>query len=61
VSLVLAAAAILLAAVHTVPLAVRLGTRRDPIAEQRRIAARIGRDHVACFAAIAGLLAIQLA
>jgi ER membrane protein SH3 len=60
-SLPLALLAIGVAAAHTVPAAVRLGARSDPIAEQSRLARSILRDHVLCFAAIATLLALQLA
>ncbi len=60
-SLALAAAAIVLAGVHTVPNAVRLGTRRDPIPRQSALAMSIWRDHVLCAGAIAALLALQLA
>jgi hypothetical protein len=59
-SLGLAGGAIALAAVRTVPGAVRLGTRADPPAVQSRLARSILRDHVVCFAAIAAVLAIQL-
>jgi hypothetical protein len=61
VSLALAGSAVLLAAVHTFPGSVRLGTRADPINVQSRLARSILRDHLACLAAIASLLAIQLA
>jgi hypothetical protein len=60
-SLALAGAAIGLAAARTVPAAVRLGTRADPVAVQSRLARAILRHHVACLAAIAAVLAIQLA
>ena len=60
-SLALAGGAIALAAARTVPAAVRLGTRADPIEIQSRMARSIGRDHVACLAAIAAVLGIQLA
>ena len=60
-SLVLAGAPIVLAALHTVPSAVRLGARRDPKSEQSRLAQAILRDHVICIAAIAALLVVQLA
>jgi hypothetical protein len=59
-SLGLAGGAIALAAVRTVPGAVRLGTRADLPAVQSRLARSILRDHVVCFAAIAAVLAIQL-
>jgi hypothetical protein len=59
-SLVLTAGAVALAGAHTVPAAVRLGSRRDPPAEQSRLARSIFRDHVVCLAAIAAVLVIQL-
>jgi hypothetical protein len=59
-SLVPAAAAISLAAVHTVPAAQRLGTRRDPLAVQSHLARAIARDHVVCLALIAVVLVLQL-
>jgi hypothetical protein len=59
-SLVLAASAVLLAASHTVPSAVRLGSRVDAIDRQSRLARSICRDHLFCLAAIASLLAVQL-
>jgi len=60
VSLVLAGAAILLAALRTVPAAVRLGARTDSSRQQRELAESIGRDHVFCAAAIVALVAIEL-
>jgi hypothetical protein len=60
-SLGLAGSAIALAAAHTFPAAVRLGARSDPPVEQSRLARTIFRDHVLCLAAIAALLALQLA
>ncbi|HET6663325.1 MAG TPA: hypothetical protein VFG94_03670 [Acidimicrobiales bacterium] len=60
VSAVAAAAPIGLAAARTVPSAVRLGTRRDPLETQRTLARSICRDHLFCLAAIATLLAVQL-
>ena len=57
----LTAAAISLAAVHTVPSAVRLGTRSDTTAGQSRLARSILRDHLLCFAAVALVLFVQLA
>src|SRR5882757_6779991 len=59
-SLVLAGAPILLAAGHTVPSAVRLGGRADPVQRQAELAKSIWRDHVFCIAAIVALLIIQL-
>jgi hypothetical protein len=61
VSLVLTAAAISVAAVHTVPGAVRLGTRSDAIAGQSRLARSILRDHLLCITAVAVVLVLQLA
>jgi hypothetical protein len=60
-SLPLAVVPIGLAAAHTVPSAVRFGTRRDPSDHQSALARAILRDHAACFAAIAALLVVQLA
>jgi hypothetical protein len=60
-SLALALAAITLAATHTVPDAVRLGTRSDSSARQSALARSIWRDHLLCASAIAALLALQLA
>jgi hypothetical protein len=60
-SLALAGSAVALAAAHTVPSAVRLGAREDGVDVQSRLARAVLRDHVLCAAAIAALLAIQLA
>ncbi len=60
-SLALAATAIALAGAHTVPSAVRLGTRSDPPARQSELARSVLRDHLVCLAAIAALLVVQLA
>jgi hypothetical protein len=60
-SLALALAAITLAATHTVPDAVKLGTRSDSSARQSALARSICRDHLLCASAIAALLALQLA
>jgi hypothetical protein len=60
-SLALAGSAILLAAAHTFPSAVRLGAATDTVAAQSRIARSIYRDHLFCLAAIASVLVIQLA
>jgi hypothetical protein len=60
-SLALAASAIVLAATHTVPSAVRLGARTDTVERQSRLARSIWRDHLVCVVAIVFLLAIQLA
>jgi hypothetical protein len=61
VSLALAGSAILLAAGHTVPSAVRLGGREDRAEVQSRLARAIFRDHVACAVAMTALLTVQLA
>jgi hypothetical protein len=61
VSLALAATPILLAGGHTVPSAVRLGSRTDPVEYQSRLARSIWREHLFCAAAITALLALQLA
>lgn len=60
-SLLLAVPAIALAAARTVPTAIRLGGRGDPIAVQSALARTICRDHLVCLAAIAAFLALQLA
>jgi hypothetical protein len=60
VSLALTAGAISLAAVHTVPTAMRLGARSDTIVNQGRLARSILRDHVVCFAAVASVLVVEL-
>jgi hypothetical protein len=59
-SLALAAAAIVLAGVRTVPNAVRLGVGVDSVEVQSGIARSIYREHLFCLAAIASMLAIQL-
>ncbi len=50
-----------LAAVRTVPHAVRLGTQADSAAEQSALARGILRDHLACLVAIVASLVVQLA
>jgi hypothetical protein len=60
VSLALALAAIGLAGSRTVPQAVRLGARSESAARQSELARAICREHIFCFAAIAGLIALQL-
>ena len=59
-SLALVVTAVGIAAAHTVPAAVRLGTRRDPLDAQRRLARSILRDHLLCITAITLVLAVQL-
>jgi hypothetical protein len=49
-----------LAAAHTVPSAVRLGTRHDDTLTQSRLARSILRDHYFCVAAIVAVLLLQL-
>jgi hypothetical protein len=61
VSLALTASAILLAVLHTVPSAVRLGARSDAVEVQSRFARSILRDHLLCVVAVALVLFIQLA
>jgi hypothetical protein len=60
-SLILAAGAVLTAGLRTVPSAVRLGARRDGSDRQSALARSILRQHLACFAAIVAVLALQLA
>jgi hypothetical protein len=61
VSLALALAPIALAGAHTVPSAVRLGSRADPPAQQSTLARSVLHEHLFCLVAIATLLALQLA
>jgi hypothetical protein len=56
----LAAVAIGLAASRTVPNAVRLGARRDPITDQSALARSVFHDHLVCIALIVPLLILQL-
>jgi hypothetical protein len=60
-SLALAAFAIVLAGVRTVPSAVRLGGARDSVAGQSTLARAILRQHLLCFASIIAVLTLQLA
>ena len=60
-SLALTTSAILLAAAHTVPSAVRLGARSDAVERQARLARSILRDHLLCVVAVAAVLFVQLA
>ncbi len=59
-SLALAVAPIALAGSRTVPAAIRLGTRRDPVTAQSALARRVFAEHVFCFASIACLIGVQL-
>ncbi|BBX02479.1 hypothetical protein BST36_10220 [Mycolicibacterium moriokaense] len=56
----LAGGPILLAVLHTVPNAVRLGARTGDLAKQSRLARSICRDHVICLACMVGFLAVWL-
>jgi hypothetical protein len=60
ISIVTAAAPIGLAAIRTVPGAVRLGTRSDSPTVQSTLARSICREHVACFLSISILLLTQI-
>jgi len=60
-SLVLAAAAILLAGLRTVPSAVRLGTGRGDATARGVLARSILHQHLICFACIGAVLVLQLA
>ncbi len=60
-SLALALSAILLAALRTVPSAVRLGARQASATKQSDLARAVLRQHIICFACITALVAIQLA
>jgi hypothetical protein len=59
-TLLLTGAAIGLAAVRTVPNAVRLGAQRDDAAEQSALARSIFRDHVACLVLVGTALVLQV-
>jgi hypothetical protein len=59
-SAVLAGGPILLAALRTVPNAVRLGRRTDSPDEQTRLALAIYRDHIACLVGLLAFLALWL-
>jgi hypothetical protein len=50
-----------LATVRTVPRAVRLGSRSDPIAVQSELARSVCRDHITCIVLIATVLVLQIA
>ena len=59
-SLALAAGPISLAAIHTVPSAVRLGARTDAPEVQTQLARSICRDHLVCLGLVAALLIVEL-
>lgn len=60
-AVVLVATPVVLAGRRIVPNAMRLGTRRDPLPDQRALARRILWDHVFCFACLAVFLLLRLA
>jgi hypothetical protein len=59
-TLALTASAVGLAGARTVPSAVRLGQRADPIEVQGRLARSILRDHLVCLACVVAALVLQL-
>jgi hypothetical protein len=61
ISLPLAAAPILVAGLRTVPQAVRLGSRRDPVERQSELARSIGREHLFSLASVGAVLVLQAA
>ncbi|HEY0517650.1 MAG TPA: hypothetical protein VGD00_11050 [Solirubrobacteraceae bacterium] len=60
-SLALVLAAVTVAALRTVPSAVRLGTRRDPPELQSALARAVLAQHLFCFGAVGAMLVLQLA
>jgi hypothetical protein len=60
-ALVLVVCGVALAAIRTVPHAVRLGTQADTAAQQSRLARGILRDHLLCIAAVFAALLLQVA
>lgn len=56
-----AAIPVVLALVHTVPSAVRLGSRADPPDVQSHLARAVCRDHIVCFVCILGFVALRVA
>jgi RsiW-degrading membrane proteinase PrsW (M82 family) len=59
-SLALLVVPILLAQLRTVPNAVKLGSRADPVAVQSTLARVILRDHLVCIGALVAVLIVQL-
>ena len=59
-ALALCCVPIALALRRVFPNAIRLGARGDSAEEQSALARKIARDHVACFGAMLGFVAIQL-
>jgi hypothetical protein len=60
VSLPFVVAPVLVSGGRTVPSAVRLGARRDPLPRQSELAKAVLLDHLFCAGAIATALAVQL-
>ena len=60
-SLALVTLAVGVAAVRTVPSAVRLGARTDSREHQSALAHSIYRDHVVCFALVTATVILQIA
>lgn len=60
-SLAMALTATLLGALSAVPSAVRLGKAQDTPEEQSRLARQVYRDHQICFAAMLGVVIVQIA
>ncbi|WP_430755415.1 hypothetical protein [Mycolicibacterium septicum] len=58
---VLAGGPVLLALLHTVPLAVKLGHRSGTVIEQSRLARSVCRDHLLCLTSMSAFLALWLA
>ena len=58
VTTLLAVLPIVLAAIHTVPAAKRLGGRVDAPAEQSRLARSICRDHLICLALMSAFIVV---
>jgi hypothetical protein len=61
VSALLAGAPVLLALTHTVPNAVRLGSRSGSPADQSALARSIWRDHLVCAACMLAFLVLWVA
>ena len=58
---VLAGGPVLLALLHTVPRAVKLGHRSGTVIEQSRLARSVCRDHLLCLTSMSAFLALWLA
>ncbi|WP_420540913.1 hypothetical protein [Mycolicibacterium septicum] len=58
---VLACGPVLLALLHTVPRAVKLGHRSGTVIEQSRLARSVCRDHLLCLTSMSAFLALWLA